>query len=136
MEAATAKAAGAVVDRQCKMLFTSLFYLHKRAGMAQVSPEIPVTQTSELADSAEQFAAQTREIAADICRQAKKIDALVESLPDAGESDEAQAAEFARLAAEDEAATAALREADAQARALLQTLNGSLRAMADSAGAA
>ncbi|KAJ1729975.1 hypothetical protein LPJ61_003261 [Coemansia biformis] len=142
----TAKAAGTQVDRvtqlqdsideQCRMLFSSLHYLHKKAGMVQVAPEIPVTQQNEGADSADEFSLRTRDIATDICRQAKKIDALIESLPGVAVSEREQEEDFARLSAENEAATNELREASARAQAMLKSLTESLRTIADNAGQA
>ncbi|KAJ2772860.1 hypothetical protein IWQ56_001204 [Coemansia nantahalensis] len=140
----TAKAAGTHVDRvtqlqdsvdeQCRMLFSSLHYLHKKAGMVQVAPEFPVTQQNEGADSADEFSLRTRDIATDICRQALKTDALIESLPGVSVSESEQAEDFVRLDAENAEATRELREASAQAHALLKTLTDSLRAIADAAG--
>ncbi|KAJ2463482.1 hypothetical protein GGI02_005229, partial [Coemansia sp. RSA 2322] len=82
MEALSAQAVGVHVDRvtqlqdsldqQCQMLFSSLHYLHKKAGMVQVDQDIPVTNQNSGADSIDEFTARTREIANDICRQAKK----------------------------------------------------------------
>ncbi|KAJ1811808.1 hypothetical protein LPJ75_003965 [Coemansia sp. RSA 2598] len=116
------------------MLFKSLHYLHKKAGMVQVAPEIPVTQQNEGADSADEFTARTQEIANDICRQAKKIDALVESLPGVSVSESDQEREFVELSQENDAATRDLEEANKRARALLGDISDILREIADNAG--
>ncbi|KAJ1826652.1 hypothetical protein LPJ56_002070 [Coemansia sp. RSA 2599] len=122
------------IDQQCQMLFKSLHYLHKKAGMVQVAPEIPVTQQNEGADSADEFTARTQEIANDICRQAKKIDALVESLPGVSVSESDQERKFVELSQENDAATRDLEEANKRARALLGDISGILREIADNAG--
>ncbi|KAJ2612639.1 hypothetical protein H4S08_002606 [Coemansia sp. RSA 1365] len=123
-------------DEQCKMLFSSLHYLHKKAGMVQVSPEIPITQQNEGADSASEFSLRTKEIATDICRQAKKIDALIESLPGVAVSENEQIHEFEKLNRENEVATQELHEADQRARALLDRLSRAMRDIADNSGKA
>ncbi|KAJ2158542.1 hypothetical protein GGF46_003692 [Coemansia sp. RSA 552] len=118
------------------MLFSSLHYLHKKAGMVQVAPEIPVTQHNDSADSADEFSLRTKDIATDICRQAKKIDTLIESLPGVSESEEEQAQAFRELNRQNEEATRELREADAQARALRDKLSATLQTIAESASRA
>ncbi|KAJ2720750.1 hypothetical protein GGI07_004431 [Coemansia sp. Benny D115] len=148
MEGLTAQATGVNVDRvtqlqdsidqvsQCQMLFSSLHYLHKKAGMVQVSPGIPVTQQNEGADSVDEFSARTQEIANDICRQAKKIDALIESLPGVSVTEEEQEREFAELNEQNKAATRELEDANKRARALLAEISGALRTIADNTGKA
>ncbi|KAJ2793690.1 hypothetical protein H4R20_006468 [Coemansia guatemalensis] len=146
MDGMTARGAGSHVDRvtqlqdsadeQCKMLFSSLHYLHKKAGMVQVSPEIPITQQNEGADSASEFSLRTKDIATDICRQAKKIDALIESLPGVAVSESNQSTEFDELNKENEVATRELHEAGQRARALLDRLSRALRDIAESSGKA
>ncbi|KAJ1722456.1 hypothetical protein LPJ53_003140 [Coemansia erecta] len=122
------------IDQQCQMLFSSLHYLHKKAGMVQVAPSIPVTQHNEGADSADEFTSRTREIANDICRQAKKIDTLIESLPGVAVSESDQEREFGELRAENEEATRELEEANKRARVLLGDISAILQSIADNAG--
>ncbi|KAJ2654305.1 hypothetical protein IWW48_006192 [Coemansia sp. RSA 1200] len=122
------------IDDQCQMLFNSLGYLHRKAGMVQVTPDIPVTQQNANSASAEEFKTRTREIANDICRQAKKIDALIDSLPGVSVSKSDQEKEFVELSKEDEAATHELEEAGREARALLQEISGTLKEIADNSG--
>ncbi|KAJ2080487.1 hypothetical protein H4R24_003054 [Coemansia sp. RSA 988] len=146
MDGLSARGAGSHVDRvtqlqdsadeQCKMLFSSLHYLHKKAGLVQVSPEIPITQQNEGADSASEFSLRTKDIATDICRQAKKIDALIESLPGVAVSESKQSSEFEELNKENEVATRELQEADQQACALLDRLSRALRDIAENSGKA
>ncbi|KAJ2633461.1 hypothetical protein H4R22_000459 [Coemansia sp. RSA 1290] len=146
MDGSNAKAAGVEIDRvtqlqdsideQCKMLFKSLHYLHKRAGMVQVSSDIPVTQQNSNAEDAGDFSLRTQEIATDICRQAKKIDALIEALPGASSSDSELEAEFQRLNAENKQATLELQQAKEQASNLSDKLSAMLKTIADSAGKA
>ncbi|KAJ2743250.1 hypothetical protein GGI20_003878 [Coemansia sp. BCRC 34301] len=144
MEGPSAQAAGVHVDRvtqlqdsidqQCQMLFSSLHYLHKKAGMVQVGPDIPVTNQNTGADQPDEFTARTREIANDICCQAKKIDALIESLPGVSVSEAEQEREFASLNEENEQASRELSEATKQAQALLRDISATLRTIADNAG--
>ncbi|KAJ1667237.1 hypothetical protein EV178_001487 [Coemansia sp. RSA 1646] len=122
------------IDEQCQMLFNSLGYLHRKAGMVQVTPDIPITQQNTNSASAEEFTARTQEIANDICCQAKKIDALVDSLPGVSVSESDQEREFLELSKEDEAATSELEEAGREARALLKEISSTLREIADNAG--
>ncbi|KAI8320753.1 hypothetical protein GQ54DRAFT_277251, partial [Martensiomyces pterosporus] len=142
MEAPTTRAVGVHVDRvtqlqdsidqQCLMLVSSLDYLHKKAGMVQVGPSIPVTQTNVMADNAAEFHARTREIATDICRQAKKIDSLIEALPGIDVSESEQEREFIELEKQNEAATRDLDAATKKANALLDQISAILRTIADS----
>ncbi|KAJ1986794.1 hypothetical protein EDC05_006144, partial [Coemansia umbellata] len=119
---------------QCQMLFNSLGYLHKKAGMVQVTPNIPVTQHNANSASTDEFTARTREIATAICCQAKKIDALIESLPGVSVSESEQEKEFAELSKEDEIAVHNLEEAAKVARSLLDEIAGTLSYIADNAG--
>ncbi|KAJ1964475.1 hypothetical protein GGI12_001395 [Dipsacomyces acuminosporus] len=112
----------------------SLDYLHKKAGMVQVDPSIPVTQTNAMADSATEFGARTKEIAMDICRQAKKIDSLIEALPGIDVSESEQEREFIALNEQNEAATRDLDAANRRANALLEQLSAILRAIVDNSG--
>ncbi|KAJ2556735.1 hypothetical protein EV175_001801 [Coemansia sp. RSA 1933] len=102
--------------------------------MVQVTPDIPVTQQNTNSASEEEFTARTQEIASDICRQAKKIDTLIDSLPGVSVSESDQEREFAELSKEDEAATLELEEAGKEARALLKEISSTLREIADNAG--
>ncbi|KAJ2401525.1 hypothetical protein GGI23_001341 [Coemansia sp. RSA 2559] len=122
------------IDEQCQMLFNSLGYLHRKAGMAQVAPDIPITQQNTNSASKDEFSARTQEIANDICCQAKKIDALIDSLPGVSVSESDQEREFVELGKEDEAATRELEEAGREARALLKEISSTLREIADNAG--
>ncbi|KAJ2303790.1 hypothetical protein IWW51_006264, partial [Coemansia sp. RSA 2702] len=119
---------------QCEMLFSSLHYLHKRAGMVQVTSSIPVTQQNSEAEGADAFSLRTRDIATDICRQAKKIDTLIESLPGASVAEGDQEEEFQELNRANEQATAELQQADQQARALRDRLSMILKDIADKSG--
>ncbi|KAJ2521594.1 hypothetical protein GGI11_001966 [Coemansia sp. RSA 2049] len=130
----TAQALQDSIDEQCQMLFNSLGYLHRKAGMVQVTPDIPVTQQNANSASAEEFKTRTQEIANDICRQAKKIDALIDSLPGVSVSKSDQEREFVELSKEDEAVTHELEEAGREARALLEEISGTLKEIADNAG--
>ncbi|KAJ2832037.1 hypothetical protein GGI24_001371 [Coemansia furcata] len=116
------------------MLFSSLHYLHKKAGMVQVGPEMPVTNQNTGADQLDEFTARTREIANDICCQAKKIDTLIESLPGVSISEVEQEREFAALNEENESASRELAEATKLAHALLRDISATLRTIADNAG--
>lgn len=122
------------IDQQCQMLFSSLHYLHKKAGMVQVAQEIPITQQNTNADNLDEFTARTREIADDICRQAKKIDTLVDSLPGASVSERDQERGFERLKKEDAEATKELEAANQRARELLGDISEMLRNIADRSG--
>ncbi|KAJ2617101.1 hypothetical protein EV177_000707 [Coemansia sp. RSA 1804] len=102
--------------------------------MVQVTPDIPVTQQNANSASAEEFKTRTQEIANDICRQAKKIDALIDSLPGVSVSKSDQEREFVELSKEDEAVTHELEEAGREARALLEEISGTLKEIADNAG--
>ncbi|KAJ2216978.1 hypothetical protein GGH19_001173 [Coemansia sp. RSA 1807] len=144
MEGVEAKAVGVHIDRvtqlqdsvdeQCKMLFSSLHYLHKRAGMVQVSSDIPVTQQNSNAESSDDFSQRTQEIATDICRQAKKIDTLAESLPGTTNAIGELEKDFQELNRENEQVTVELQEANRQARELLDSLSAMLTAIADNFG--
>ncbi|KAJ1890898.1 hypothetical protein LPJ66_007221 [Kickxella alabastrina] len=116
------------------MLFSSLHYLHKKAGMVQVSSGIPVTQQNEGADSIDNFTARTQEIANDICRQSKKIDTLVESLPGVSVTESEQEREFIELSKENDEATRELEEANKRAHALLENISDTLQRIADNSG--
>ncbi|KAJ2355451.1 hypothetical protein GGF43_002676 [Coemansia sp. RSA 2618] len=116
------------------MLFSSLHYLHKRAGMVQVTSTIPVTQQNSNAENMDDFSQHTREIATDICRQAKKIDTLIESLPGTSTSADEQDKDFQELNRENEQATIELQQANQQARVLLDNLSAILKNIADNSG--
>ncbi|KAJ2910185.1 hypothetical protein GGI21_001125, partial [Coemansia aciculifera] len=104
------------------------------AGMVQVGADIPVTNQNTGADQADEFTARTREIANDICCQAKKIDTLIESLPGVSVSEAEQEREFAALNEENELASHELGEATREAQALLRDISATLRSIADNAG--
>ncbi|KAJ1951183.1 hypothetical protein EC988_004117 [Linderina pennispora] len=116
------------------MLVSSLDYLHKKAGMVQVDPSIPVTQKNIMADDADAFSARTKEIATDICRQAKKIDVLIEALPGIDASDSEQKREFDRLNEENQKATEELEAANRRAEELLDQVKAILQAIAENSG--
>ncbi|KAJ2861562.1 hypothetical protein GGH94_004809 [Coemansia aciculifera] len=144
MEGPSAQAAGVHVDRvtqlqdsidqQCKLLFSSLHYLHKKAGMVQIGSEIAVTNQNIGADQTDEFTVRSQEIANDICCQAKKIDTLIESLPGVSISEVEQEREFAALNEENESASRELAEATKMAHALLRDISATLRTIADNAG--
>ncbi|KAJ2023676.1 hypothetical protein GGI06_001314 [Coemansia sp. S85] len=116
------------------MLFSSLHYLHKKAGMVQTESKVPVTNQNTSADQPDEFTARSREIANDICCQAKKIDTLIESLPGVSTSEVEQEREFAALNEENEKASRDLSEATKTAHALLKDISTTLCTIADNAG--
>ncbi|KAJ2487078.1 hypothetical protein IWW37_005373 [Coemansia sp. RSA 2050] len=121
MEGSSARATGVHIDR-----VTQLQDSFDQAGMVQTESKVPVTNLNASADQPDEFTARSREIANDICCQAKKIDTLIESLPGVSISEVEQEREFAALNEENEKASRELGEATKMAHALLKDISTTL----------
>ncbi|KAJ2693575.1 hypothetical protein H4218_005984 [Coemansia sp. IMI 209128] len=121
MEGSSAQATGVHIDR-----VTQLQDSFDQAGMVQTESKVPVTNQNTSADQPDEFTARSREIANDICCQAKKIDTLIESLPGVSTSEVEQEREFAALNEENEKASRDLSEATKMAHALLKDISTTL----------
>ncbi|KAJ2499608.1 hypothetical protein GGH96_003365 [Coemansia sp. RSA 1972] len=116
MEGLEAKAVGVHIDR-----------------VTQLQDSVDEVTTFN-AENSDDFSQRTQEIATDICRQAKKIDTLAESLPGTTNTNGEQEKDFQELNRENEQATVELQEANQQARELLDSLSAMLTAIADNFG--
>ncbi|KAI8144916.1 mediator complex, subunit Med21 [Fennellomyces sp. T-0311] len=73
-----------------RMFTNSLFYVHEKSAMAELNSQIPIAQPKVQADPPEEFNQNMHELATDLVKKAKEIDALIEVLPGIKNSEEEQ----------------------------------------------
>ncbi|KAI9274788.1 subunit 21 of mediator complex-domain-containing protein [Phascolomyces articulosus] len=73
-----------------RMFTNSLFYVHEKSAMAELNNQIPIAQPKIQADPPEEFTQNMHELATDLVKKAKEIDALIEVLPGIKNSEEEQ----------------------------------------------
>ncbi|KAJ8661912.1 hypothetical protein O0I10_002243 [Lichtheimia ornata] len=78
------------IDAMARMLTNSLFYVHEKSSMAQLNDSIPIAQPKVQADPPEVFQQNLHELAGDLVKKAKEIDALIEVLPGIKNTEEEQ----------------------------------------------
>ncbi|KAI8382919.1 hypothetical protein BD560DRAFT_385477 [Blakeslea trispora] len=78
------------IDAMARMFTNSIYYVHEKSGMAELNPEIPVTQPKVQADDPQVFQDNVRELVSDLVKKAKEIDALIEVLPGIQQTEEEQ----------------------------------------------
>ncbi|KAI7848409.1 subunit 21 of mediator complex-domain-containing protein [Circinella umbellata] len=78
------------IDAMARMLTNSLFYVHEKSAMAELNNQISIAQPKIQADPPEEFNQNMHELATDLVKKAKEIDALIEVLPGIKNSEEEQ----------------------------------------------
>ncbi|KAG2217710.1 hypothetical protein INT45_009073 [Circinella minor] len=78
------------IDAMARMLTNSLFYVHEKSTMAELNNQISIAQPKIQADPPEEFNQNMHELATDLVKKAKEIDALIEVLPGIKNSEEDQ----------------------------------------------
>ncbi|KAI8391742.1 uncharacterized protein BYT42DRAFT_489954 [Radiomyces spectabilis] len=72
-------------------IFTnSIYYVHEKSAMVALNDDIPVAQPKVQADNPEVFQQNMQELATDLVKKAKEIDALIEILPGIKHTEEEQ----------------------------------------------
>ncbi|KAI9141368.1 hypothetical protein BKA69DRAFT_1021218, partial [Paraphysoderma sedebokerense] len=83
------------VDQLAVIFTTSVEYLQRRAPMAVVNTDFPITKLNgkipfELADEPTTFSRNTQELASDLIKKVKSIDLLINELPQMMDQNEKQ----------------------------------------------
>ncbi|KAI8065214.1 hypothetical protein BC940DRAFT_304471 [Gongronella butleri] len=85
------------IDSMARMFTNSIYYVHEKSNMVQLDPEIPVLNQKVQADPPEVFQANVQELVADLVKQAKEIDTLIEGLPGIERTEDEQIALLQQL---------------------------------------
>ncbi|KAI7892650.1 uncharacterized protein EV154DRAFT_504397 [Mucor mucedo] len=78
------------IDAMARMFTNSIYYVHEKSGMAELNKDIPVAQPKIQADEPHVFQENMRELASDLVKKAKEIDALIEVLPGIDQTEDEQ----------------------------------------------
>ncbi|KAI9363155.1 hypothetical protein BD770DRAFT_380911 [Pilaira anomala] len=78
------------IDAMSRMFTNSIYYVHEKSGMAELNNDIPVAQPKIQADEPQVFQENMRELASDLVKKAKEIDALIEVLPGIDQTEDEQ----------------------------------------------
>ncbi|KAL0135013.1 mediator complex, subunit Med21 [Mucor lusitanicus] len=119
------------IDAMARMFTNSIYYVHEKSGMAELNKDIPVAQPKIQADEPEVFQENMRELASDLVKKAKEIDALIEVLPGVQQTEEEQINLLKSLEEENRIANEEYEAAVKEMELVKQQINQSLRAIAD-----
>ncbi|CAO0799794.1 unnamed protein product [Mucor circinelloides] len=119
------------IDAMARMFTNSIYYVHEKSGMAELNKDIPVAQPKIQADEPEVFQENMRELASDLVKKAKEIDALIEVLPGVQQTEEEQIDLLKALEEENRIANEEYEAAVKEMELVKQQINQSLRAIAD-----
>ncbi|CAO3606982.1 unnamed protein product [Mucor fragilis] len=114
-----------------RMFTNSIYYVHEKSGMAELNEGVPVSQPKIQADEPEVFQENMRELASDLVKKAKEIDALIEVLPGVQQTEEEQINLLKSLEEENRIANEEYEAAVKEMELVKQQINQSLRAIAD-----
>ncbi|KAI9318790.1 mediator complex, subunit Med21 [Dichotomocladium elegans] len=73
-----------------RMFTNSLFYVHEKSAMSELTSHIPIAKPKAQADQPDEFQQNLHELANDLAKKAKEIDTLIEGLPGIKSSKEEQ----------------------------------------------
>ncbi|EPB92945.1 hypothetical protein HMPREF1544_00019 [Mucor circinelloides 1006PhL] len=119
------------IDAMARMFTNSIYYVHEKSGMAELNKDIPVAQPKIQADEPEVFQENMRELASDLVKKAKEIDALIEVLPGVQQTEEEQIDLLKALEEENRIVNEEYEAAVKEMELVKQQINQSLRAIAD-----
>lgn len=119
------------IDQTAKMFLNSIHYLHTKAAMVPLNDSIPIVAPNVMADPPELFRQSTHELATDIVKKAKEIDALIDALPGVQLTEAEQIAALEELERQNAAANEEHNRAVARAKELLDQVAQALRTVAD-----
>ncbi|KAK4509494.1 uncharacterized protein ATC70_007846 [Mucor velutinosus] len=119
------------IDAMARMFTNSIYYVHEKSGMAELNKGIPVAQPKIQADKPEVFQDNMKELASDLVKKAKEIDALIEVLPGVQQTEEEQINLLKSLEEENRIANEEYEAAVKEMELVKQQINQSLRAIAD-----
>ncbi|KAL1915825.1 uncharacterized protein VTP21DRAFT_6213 [Calcarisporiella thermophila] len=120
------------IDQLARQFIASISYLHDKSSLVQLNPSIPVDSSAGTnPDPSEVFNQNTRELATDICKKAKEIDALIEALPGIDRTEADQIKMLEEVEAQNVEANREHRKAVERAESLLNQVTTALRAIAD-----
>ncbi|KAG0282827.1 RNA polymerase II mediator complex subunit [Linnemannia gamsii] len=118
------------IDKMALLFVSSLDHLTKNAPLVPLHPNVPVVSTDHgMAQDHLQSSAQ--ELALDISRQAKELEALIDNLPGISQTPEAQIHDLEDLAQQNADATVEYEMAVQEAKELLQDVTFALRRIAE-----
>ncbi|KAF9927861.1 RNA polymerase II mediator complex subunit [Linnemannia zychae] len=118
------------IDKMALLFVSSLDHLTKNASLVAVNPNIPIVSTDH-GMSQEQLQSSAQELALDISRQAKELEALIDNLPGISQTPEDQIHDLEVLAQENADATVEYELAVKEAKELLQQVTLALRHIAE-----
>ncbi|KAI9263672.1 hypothetical protein BY458DRAFT_438725 [Sporodiniella umbellata] len=73
-----------------RMLTNSIYYVHEKSTMTELTKDIPVSQPKVQADEPHVFKENMSELVSDLVQKAKEIDSLIEVLPGIQQTEEEQ----------------------------------------------
>ncbi|KAI8087770.1 uncharacterized protein B0P05DRAFT_532248 [Gilbertella persicaria] len=114
-----------------RMFTNSIYYVHEKSGMAELNPDIPVTQPKVQADEPHIFQDNVRELVSDLVKKAKEIDALIEVLPGIQQTEEQQIELLKSLEQENQVANQEYQAAVKEMEQVKDQINQSLLTIAD-----
>ncbi|RUP17371.1 hypothetical protein BC936DRAFT_139459 [Jimgerdemannia flammicorona] len=119
------------IDQTARIFFNSIHYLNSKAAMVPLNDSIPIIAPNMQADPPDLFQQNTRELATDLVKKAKEIDALVDALPGVKYTEEEQIKALEDLEKANALANEEHEAAVAHARSLLDQVSQALRTIAD-----
>ncbi|KAI8079128.1 hypothetical protein BDF21DRAFT_419514 [Thamnidium elegans] len=114
-----------------RMFTNSIYYVHEKSGMAELNKDIPVAQPKIQADEPQVFQENMRELATDLVKKAKEIDALIEVLPGIDQTEDEQIDILRSLEEENRIANQEYEDAVKEMESVKEQINQSLRALAE-----
>ncbi|KAG0271235.1 RNA polymerase II mediator complex subunit [Linnemannia exigua] len=118
------------IDKMALLFVSSLDHLTKNAPLVPLHPNVPVV-SNDHGIPVDQLQNSAQELALDISRQAKELEALIDNLPGISQTPEAQIHELEVLAQENADATLDYEAAVKEAKELLQEVTLALRRIAE-----
>ncbi|KAF9117778.1 RNA polymerase II mediator complex subunit [Mortierella sp. 14UC] len=118
------------IDKMALLFVSSLDHLTKNAPLVPLHLNVPVV-SNDHGMPVDQLQNSAQELALDISRQAKELEALIDNLPGISQTPEAQIHELEVLAQENADATLEYEAAVKEAKELLQEVTLALRRIAE-----
>ncbi|KAK3815905.1 MAG: hypothetical protein JOS17DRAFT_759250 [Linnemannia elongata] len=118
------------IDKMALLFVSSLDHLTKNAPLVPLHPNVPVVSTDHGMPH-DQLQNSAQELALDISRQAKELEALIDNLPGISQTPEAQIHDLENLAQQNADATVEYELAVKEAQELLQDVTFALRRIAE-----
>ncbi|CAO3679657.1 unnamed protein product [Rhizopus stolonifer] len=114
-----------------RMLTNSIYYVHEKWTMAELTKDIPVSQPKIQADEPHVFKENMNELVSDLVKKAKEIDSLIEVLPGIQQTEDEQIDLLKTLEEENKAANREYEEAIEEMENVRSQINQSLRKIAN-----